>query len=51
MFTAEVDKGLAGIGTQRELAQLLDDIRAFIRRYVVVTDHEFVALSFWVTHT
>jgi hypothetical protein len=51
MFTAEVDKGLAGIGTQRELAQLLDDIRAFIRRYVVVTDHEFVALSLWVIHT
>ena len=33
------------------LIRLLDDIRGFIRRYVVVTDHEFVALSLWVIHT
>ena len=51
MLTAEIDKALAVIGAQRELAQLLDDIKAFIRRYVVVTDHEFVALSLWVIHT
>ena len=32
MLTAEIDKGLAGIGAQRELAQLLDEVRAFIKR-------------------
>ena len=28
MLTAEIDKALAVIGAQRELAQLLDDIKA-----------------------
>ena len=51
MFTAEIDKGLAVIGAQRELAQLLGDIKAFIRRHVVVTEHELVMLTAWFVHT
>ena len=30
---------------------LLDDIHAFIRRYVVLTDDQLTAISLWVAHT
>lgn len=43
-FTAQVDECLTGI-------RLFDDIRHFIRRYIVLTDDECVALALWVMHT
>ena len=49
-FTVEVDKGLAVADARRELAQLLDHLVDFIKRCVVVTDDELVALSLWVLH-
>ena len=51
MFTAEIDKGLAGIGAQRELAQLLCDIRGFVKRYLVLRDCHYDILAVWVLHT
>ena len=51
MFTVEVAKGLAVIGAQRELAQLLDDIRAALRRYLVIGDSQFITLALYVIHT
>ena len=44
-------KGLAGIGAQRELAQLLDEVRAFIKRYLVLRDDEVNILTVWTVHT
>ena len=34
-----------------DLAKLLDEIVAFLRRYVVLTDHQLRALALWVAHT
>ena len=51
MFTAEVDKGLAVIGAQRELAQLLCDIRGFVKRYLVLRDCHYDILAVWTVHT
>ena len=51
MFTAEIDKGLAAIAAQRELAQLLDEVRAFIKRYLVLRDDEVNILTVWTVHT
>ncbi len=36
---------------RRSFAELLADIEAFIRRYVVLTEHQAVALALWVAHT
>jgi Protein of unknown function (DUF3631) len=33
------------------LAATLEDVFEFIRRYVIVTDHQAVALALWVLHT
>jgi 5S rRNA maturation endonuclease (ribonuclease M5) len=33
------------------IAQALDDVAAFIRRYVVITDDQAVACTLWVAHT
>ena len=51
MLTAEIDKALAVIGAQRELAQLLDDIRAFLKRYLVLRDCHYDILTVWTVHT
>lgn len=32
-------------------AVLLDDVRSFIRRFVVLDDHQSVAVTLWVAHT
>lgn len=32
-------------------AKLLDDVEAYIRRYVYMTDAQYVALTMWVAHT
>jgi hypothetical protein len=32
-------------------ATLLDDIARFVRRFVVLTDHQLVAVSLWIAHT
>lgn len=33
------------------LATTLEDVVGFVRRYVVVTDHQAVAIALWVVHT
>jgi len=38
-------------GDRSEGCVLLDDIHAFIRRYVVLTDDQLTAISLWVAHT
>ena len=43
-----------GIGAETpvlETIELLEDIQAFIRRYVVLTDAQAVAVALWVAHT
>jgi hypothetical protein len=35
---------------QAELAELLDEVYAFVTRYVVVGAHEAVAIALWVAH-
>lgn len=40
------------MSAQNDTARLLDTIRAFIRRYVVLRDdHQAVTLALWVAHT
>ena len=34
-----------------DLAALLNDLAAFLRRYVVLTDHQQRALALWIAHT
>jgi hypothetical protein len=34
-----------------DLAKLLDEVAAFLRRYVVLTDHQQRTLALWVAHT
>jgi hypothetical protein len=34
-----------------DLAALLDDVAAFVRRYVVLTNHQLRAIALWVAHT
>jgi uncharacterized protein DUF3631 len=41
----------AGIGAAEELAPLLAEIAAFLRRYVVLNDAQLTAISLWVAHT
>ena len=50
-LTANLKDQIDYCKAQNELAQLLDDIKAFIRRHVVVTEHELVMLTAWVVHT
>ena len=50
-LTAEIAEIAKNANESRVLNELLDDVRDFIRRYIVVTDHEFVVLSLWVVHT
>lgn len=38
-------------GATPNLAELLDDVRALIRRYVVLTDAQADALALWVAHS
>ena len=38
-------------GARLKLASLLDDIERFIRRFVVLTDHQAVAVTLWTAHT
>ena len=51
-LTGEIAEIAKNADESRALNELLDDVRDFIRRYIVVrTDHEFVVLSLWVVHT
>jgi hypothetical protein len=34
-----------------DLAGLLDDVRAVLRRFIVLTDEQLDTLSLWVAHT
>lgn len=34
-----------------DLAHLLDEVRDFVRRYVVVTDAQAIVLALWIAHT
>lgn len=36
---------------REQTGQLIDDVQAFLRRLVVVTDQEIVAVALWVLHT
>jgi hypothetical protein len=35
----------------RALAAALDDVRAFVRRFVVLSSHQAVAVTLWIAHT
>ena len=50
-LTGEIAEIAKNANESRALNELLDDVRDFIRRYIAVTDHEFVVLSLWVVHT
>lgn len=39
------------VGRVNNLAELLDETEAFVRRYVVLGSHQAVAISLWVAHT
>src|SRR5262249_17818966 len=34
-----------------EITRLLNDVRAFIRRYVVLDDHQSIVVALWTAHT
>jgi len=42
---------VAATGAQRGGAELLDDVRAFIARFVVMSNHQRVAVALWAAHT
>jgi hypothetical protein len=55
---AELDERIAhertvdvAAGLIRPLADVLADVEAFVRRFVVVTDAQAIALALWVAHT
>ena len=50
-FTAELVAIEKTANESQALNELLDNVRDFIRRYIVVTDHEFTVLSLWILHT
>ena len=41
----------ARLAAKNDLARLIDDLMAFIRRYCVVTDHERLIIAVWIIHT
>ena len=41
----------ARLAAKNDLARLIDDLMAFIRRYCVVTDHERLIIAVWIVHT
>lgn len=45
------ERSLALYGSPPETAALLADVAAFIRRYVVLTDAQVMAVALWVLHT
>ena len=41
----------AALETPVELGALLDEVEAFVRRFVVLSDHQAVVVALWIAHT
>jgi hypothetical protein len=50
-YTAENGAVPGTAGPEEALAQLLDDTRALVRRYVVLSDEQLDAVALWIAHT